>query len=90
MLVLTIIMLMISKLLKCKLMYQKHFQTIYKKCLPRQESPIIDFYPDNFAIDLNGKKFAWQGMSPIVDDWCLAWICIVPFYSGYIIVAWLS
>jgi 5'-3' exoribonuclease 2 len=33
-------------------------------------SPIIDYYPSNFHIDLIGKKFAWLGevILPFIDD----------------------
>jgi 5'-3' exonuclease len=47
-----------------------------------QKSTIIDFYPEDFKIDLNGKKFAWQGVAllPFVDEKRL-FKAIKPFYN---------
>ncbi|XP_065819597.1 5'-3' exoribonuclease 2 isoform X1 [Labrus bergylta] len=45
------------------------------------DSSIIDFYPDDFAIDLNGKKYAWQGVAllPFVDERRL-WAALADVY----------
>uniref|UniRef100_A0A8B9KH53 5'-3' exoribonuclease n=1 Tax=Astyanax mexicanus TaxID=7994 RepID=A0A8B9KH53_ASTMX len=42
----------------------------WRALMSNPDSSIIDFYPDDFAIDLNGKKYAWQGVAllPFVDE----------------------
>ncbi|KAK4535872.1 hypothetical protein CDCA_CDCA06G1897 [Cyanidium caldarium] len=48
------------------------------RCLPTalyrlmvdRSSPLIDYYPTDFPVDLNGKRHAWQGVAllPFVDE----------------------
>ncbi|XP_018563382.1 5'-3' exoribonuclease 2 homolog [Anoplophora glabripennis] len=48
----------------------KHVPEPWGELMSSPESPIIDFYPEDFKIDLNGKKFAWQGVAllPFVEE----------------------
>ena len=43
---------------------------IFHDLMVNPESEIIDFYPEDFRVDLNGKKFAWQGviLLPFIDE----------------------
>jgi len=42
----------------------------YKKLMNDGASPIIDYYPTEFTIDMNGKKNAWEGVViiPFIDE----------------------
>lgn len=35
----------------------------YRHLLSDAQSPIIDFYPSNFRLDINGAAFAWMGVN---------------------------
>jgi 5'-3' exoribonuclease 2 len=49
---------------------RSHVPEPWQKLMTNKESVIIDFYPEDFQIDLNGKKQAWQGVAllPFVDE----------------------
>ncbi|CAF3436487.1 unnamed protein product [Rotaria sp. Silwood1] len=42
----------------------------WQSLMIEKKSPIIDFYPLNFCVDLNGKRYEWQGVAllPFVDE----------------------
>ncbi|KAL2004134.1 hypothetical protein VTN02DRAFT_6598 [Thermoascus thermophilus] len=43
---------------------------VFHELMSDPNSEIIDFYPEDFQVDLNGKKFAWQGvvLLPFIDE----------------------
>jgi len=42
----------------------------WQSLMIEKEFPIVDFYPLNFCIDLNGQRYDWQGivLLPFVDE----------------------
>ncbi|KAF4574688.1 5'-3' exoribonuclease 2 [Pleurotus pulmonarius] len=49
---------------------RKHIPEAFQHLMIDEESPILDFYPTEFQIDMNGKKMAWQGVAllPFIDE----------------------
>ncbi|UZJ55410.1 hypothetical protein CBS101457_004730 [Exobasidium rhododendri] len=43
---------------------------VFHSLMTEEDSEIIDFYPEDFSIDMNGKKMAWQGVAllPFIDE----------------------
>lgn len=48
---------------------RQHIPAVFHHLMTEEDSPIIDFYPTTFEIDMNGKKMSWQGVAllPFID-----------------------
>ncbi|KAI8985950.1 XRN 5'-3' exonuclease N-terminus-domain-containing protein [Pilobolus umbonatus] len=48
---------------------KSHIPTPFHSLMTDDESPIIDYYPTEFEVDMDGKKWEWQGVVklPFID-----------------------
>lgn len=49
---------------------REHIPPSFHHLMTNYDSDIIDFYPEDFLIDMNGKKAAWQGVAllPFIEE----------------------
>ena len=49
---------------------KKIVPTVYHELMTSPDSPIIDFYPRDFDLDMNGKKMEWEAVVkiPFIDE----------------------
>ncbi|WWC63302.1 uncharacterized protein I303_105902 [Kwoniella dejecticola CBS 10117] len=49
---------------------KEHVPSAYRDLMYEETSPIIDFYPKDFALDMNGKKQDWEAVIkiPFIDE----------------------
>lgn len=49
---------------------REHIPPAFHHLMTHHSSEIIDFYPEEFLIDMNGKRAAWQGVAllPFIDE----------------------
>jgi 5'-3' exoribonuclease 2 len=49
---------------------RQHIPAPFHPLMITDDSPIIDFYPTSFDIDMNGKRMSWQGVAllPFIDQ----------------------
>lgn len=47
-----------------------HVPSVYRDLMTDPESPIADFYPTDFQLDMNGKKQDWEAVVkiPFIDQ----------------------
>jgi len=47
-----------------------HIPKAFRHLMTDEDSDILEYYPEEFRVDLNGKKYSWQGVAilPFIDE----------------------